>query len=181
MATQHADVALYSSINHDVVVLPWPLLEAERVRLDRAGIPHLLLVEPGIEPPMGESCLEDWLRLPADDADVRARVVSLSRRAAHHPVVPAVDELGQLTHRGVAVFLSPLEHRLVVPLIENFGHGVADDVLVHEAWPEGGGEKVLRVHVSRLRRRIAPLGLTVVSIRGFGYLLREHILEAAAQ
>jgi hypothetical protein len=177
MVIRHTDVVLYAGMDRDVVVLPWPLLEAERVRLDHAGVPHLLLVEAGIAPPIAESCLEDWLRLPADDVDVRARVVSLSRRAAHHPIVPVVDEHGQLTHRGLAVFLSPLEHRLVVPLIENFGHGVADEELVDGAWPEGGGEQVLRVHVSRLRRRIAPLGLSVVSIRGFGYLLREHALE----
>jgi DNA-binding response OmpR family regulator len=133
----------------------------------------LLLVEPGAAPPVGDSCLEDWLRLPADDADVRARIRALAGRAAHHPARPSLGEHGELTHRDSIVFLSPVDRRLVAPLVDSFGCGVADAELHDAAWPDGGAEQALRVHMSRLRRRLAPLGLTIVSVRGFGYMLRD--------
>ena len=171
--TQPTAKLVYGSMSRDVVVLSWPDQAAEQERLEHAGIPRLWLVEPGIEPPVSDCCLEDWLRLPADDADVRARLVSLARRAMHHPAQPSLDEHGQLSHHGVTVFLSPVEQHLAEPLVQHFGEAVADDDLIRAAWlDEGGNEQTLRVHVSRLRRRLAPVGLTITSIRGFGYLLR---------
>ena len=57
-------------------------------------------------------------------------------------------------------------------MIENFGSAVAENDLIAAAWHEGGSEDTLRVHVSRLRRRLAPMGLTITSIRAYGYVLR---------
>lgn len=167
---------VYASMSRDVVVLRWPEQGAERDRLERLGIPRLLIVEAGVGPPTSDSCFEDWLRLPADDCDVRARLLSLSQRAAHHPMVPVLDDFGQLSYRGASVFLSPVDQRLAEAFVETFGTAVRDAVLVDRAWPGGSSEPTLRVHISRLRRRISPLRLTITSIRNVGYVMHEHSL-----
>ena len=174
MLTQPAARLVYESMSRDVVVLSWPNQEPERKRLERDSIPRLWLVERGIDPPTGDSCLEDWLRLPAEDADVRARLVSLAGRAAHHPSRPMLDAHGQLTRNGTVVILSPVEQHIATPLIENFEHAVAEDDLIAAAWHEGGSEDTLRVHVSRLRRRLGPIGLTITNIRAYGYVMRTE-------
>jgi hypothetical protein len=175
MLTQPTAKLLCESVTRDVVVLTWPNQAPERERLERDGIPRLWLVERGIDPPTGDSCIEDWLRLPAEDADARARLVSLAGRAAHHPSRPTLDAHGQLTRNGVVVILSPVEHHIAKSLIENFGNAVAEDDLIAAAWHEGGSEDTLRVHVSRLRRRLAPIGLTITSIRAYGYVMRTEV------
>lgn len=167
---------MYASMSRDVVVLRWPEQGAERERLERLGVPRLLIVEAGVEPPSSESCLEDWLRLPADDCDVRARLLSLSRRAARHPMLPTLDDVGQLTHRGASVFLSPVDQRVAAVLVESFGTAVRDCDLARRAWPAGSSEQTLRVHISRLRRRLAQLGLTITSVRNVGYVMHEESL-----
>jgi hypothetical protein len=172
-AVGHLD---YAGGARDVVVLRWPEQGAERERLERLGVPRLLIVEAGVAPPSIDSCFEDWLRLPADDCDVRARLLSLSHRAAHHPLVPVIDDFGQLSYRGASVFLSPVDQRLTEALIEDFGTAVRDAALTRRAWPGGSRDQTLRVHISRLRRRISPLGLTLTSVRNVGYVMHEHSL-----
>jgi DNA-binding response OmpR family regulator len=156
-----------------VFVLRWPE-EADAVeRLARVGIPRLLLVEPGVMPPTGTSCLEDWLRLPADDVDIRTRLTALAERAARHPAAPVVEEHGCVTHGGSTAFLPPVDECVARALIEHFGHPVPAEELMARAWPDGGSDTALRVHICRLRRRLAPLGLTIRSVRNRGYLIRD--------
>jgi Transcriptional regulatory protein, C terminal len=167
---------VYAGISRDVVVLRWPEQGAERDRLERLGVPRLLIVEAGVAPPASDSCFEDWLRLPADDCDVRARLLSLSQRAAHHPTVPVLDDFGQISYRGASVFLSPVDQRLAEALVEAFGTAVRDASLIDRAWPSGSSEPTLRVHISRLRRRVSQLGLTITSVRNVGYVMHERSL-----
>ncbi|HEX5266035.1 MAG TPA: helix-turn-helix domain-containing protein [Acidimicrobiales bacterium] len=70
------------------------------------------------------------------------------------------------------VDLPPLEARLMGVLLSDFGQGVPTKGLLAGAWgrarPSAGA---LRVHILRLRRRIAPLGLVIHTLPGRGYLL----------
>lgn len=154
----------------DVVILRWPEQASDVDELERRRVPRLLLVDPGAVPPDSDSCLEDWIRLPADDADVRARLTTLTRRAEHHPTRPVVDEFGQLSYRGMRLFLSPIDQRIVETLLAHYDDVVHEDELRRD-WPGRGGNGTLRVHVSRLRRRLDPLGLTITSVRNVGYML----------
>ena len=168
--------------SHDVAVLRWPEEAGEAARLDRQGIPRLLLVENGEMPPPSGSCLEDWLVLPASDAEVEARLVNLARRAEHHPRPPTIDAFGQLTYRGRSRFLSPVEQRLAQTLIDNFGVIVGEQDLREKVWPDGATEQRLRVHVSRLRRRLLPIDLTIKCVRKTGYLIAgSATLEPGAE
>ena len=164
----------------DVVILHWPE-QADRIPdLERLGIPRLLLVEPESLPPASTSCLEDWLRLPVDDASLRARLVALAAHAQRHPMIPALDEHGQLSHRGEVVFLSVTDQRIAEVLVEQFGHVVSEETLLEHAQPDSRNDQTLRVNVSRLRRRIAPLGLAITCVRGHGYLMQQEVGQVAS-
>jgi DNA-binding response OmpR family regulator len=134
-------------------------------------MPRLLLVESGATPPTSGNCLEDWLVLPASDAEVEARLINLARRAEHHPRPPTIDAFGQLTYRGRSRFLSPVEQRLAQTLIDSFGVIVGERDLRTKVWSDGATEQRLRVHVSRLRRRLSPIDLTIKCVRNAGYLM----------
>jgi DNA-binding winged helix-turn-helix (wHTH) protein len=157
----------------NVRILRWPDQADEADRLASLEVPRLLLVEAGVPPPTETSCVADWLRLPADDADLSARLASLSKRAARHPSHPFVDDDGQVSHRGTTLFLSRIDERVTKILTENFGHPVPAEDLIRCGWPRDGTNATLRVHISRLRQRIAPLGLTITNITGHGYVMRE--------
>jgi len=157
----------------DVRILRWPDQADEADRLARLEAPRLLIVESGVPPPTETSCVVDWLRLPADDEDLRARLVALAERAARHPSRPVVDGYGQLSYRGTTVFLSSVDEQITKILVENFGHPVPAEGLIPRVWPQHGTNENLRVHISRLRHRIAPLGLTITNVKSHGYVMRE--------
>jgi DNA-binding response OmpR family regulator len=136
-------------------------------------VPRLLLVDQGAPPPRSTDDLEDWVRVPADEVDLHARVENLGRRATiRTDVVPALDDDGVLRVNGTWVSLPPVESRLTNALLSRFGSVVSRDALSSSGWPDGApGRNALDVHVLRLRRRIAPLGLTIRTVRSRGYVL----------
>ena len=144
-----------------------------RNRLSVSGEARLLLVEGDEAPPALMDCLEDWIRVPAPEEDVRARVDALTVRCqAHEHSAPGIDEDGVLRFRGRWVSLPPLEARLTTTLLQRFGAVVGRETLIKAVWPGGSpGRNALDVHVLRLRRRIAPLELAVRTVRSRGYLL----------
>ena len=75
----------------DVVVVRWPDEQPRLERLRSAGTPRLLLVAPEAPPPVPLDPLEDWVRLPADDRDLRA-----------HGLVGHPEMLSRPTPRRVA-------------------------------------------------------------------------------
>ena len=164
----------------DVVVLRWPDDTAAAARLAAAHTPRLLLVAETADPPESGDCEEDWIRLPADDRDVAARLRALERRAARHTVVPVLDEHGRVRHHGRWVSPSPIERRLIAPLVEHFGAIVSTESLLRLGWPGGSGNPVaLRVHMTKLRKHLEPLGLDIRSVRETGYVLEEHTVGRA--
>ncbi len=173
----YTDGVLTSAPDHDVVVVRWPEQRADAERLARLDQPHLLLVEPGVEPPHLDSCLADWIRLPADDIDVRARLAGLQSRALHHPAVPILDEFGECSYVGKRVFLSPGDLKLAELLVASFDRGVAEQVIFDRLLDGRGDPSKIRVYVSRLRKRLRPLGLEITCIRGVGYRLHSALVR----
>lgn len=158
----------------DVVLLRWPE-EGERLEALRSSrIPRLLLVGPDEPPPHLPHALEDWIRLPAADRDVRARVAALEDRSERTSAVPEIGGAGLLRFRGRWVALSPVEQSLAGMMVGDYGKVVGRDSLAGAAWPTGiPTRNALDVHVLRLRRRIAPLDLEIRTVRARGYLLQE--------
>ncbi len=166
----------------DVALVRWPDDEAKRRELKAIGRPRLLLVDELAPAPVSGDPLEDWIRLPADDRDLRARLDALILRSD-----PASDQLPQIDDDGLLhmgdhwVSLPPIEHRLVIALLERLGTVVSRDVLGRVGWPgESGTRNALDVHMLRLRRRIEPLGLGIRTVRSRGYVLDVAIPSRAS-
>jgi hypothetical protein len=161
----------------DVVVLVWPDQATEAESLRRAGVPRLLLLSPNVSPPSDIDPLADWVRQPAAEHEVAARVVALMRRAVQHHQRPAVDRHGRIVRGARWAALSPIETRLARILCDRFSEVVPERDLRESGWPEAGGARfsnsALRVHLHRLRQRVAVLDLEVVSIRGEGVVLQD--------
>ena len=157
----------------DVVLVRWPTEAERRNRLQDQGVPRLLLVEDGQPPPHPEDCLEDWIRVPADDVDVRLRLDGLAARSSRHVTeVPDLDPDGVLRFSSAWVSLPPVEARLTRALVDKFGAVVGREALAKAGWPEGApGRNALDVHVLRLRRRLVTVGLSIKTVRSRGYLL----------
>lgn len=165
----------------DVVLVRWPLEAERRAQLASMATPRLLLIDDGSPPPPPDDCLEDWVRVPAPDIDVRLRVEALASRAAAHVVdLPDLDGDGVLRFAGLWVSLPPVEGRLLRPLIERFGAVVGRDALSRAGWPHGApGRNALDVHVLRLRRRLTTVGLGLKTVRSRGYLLEVARAQAS--
>ena len=58
----------------EVMLVRWPEDGDEGLRLARSGAAMLYLVAEGAEPPALPTCLEDFVRIPGDERDLRARV-----------------------------------------------------------------------------------------------------------
>ena len=173
-------------MNSDVVVLAWPEQADEARRLGALRTPRLLLVPPGVEPPRDPDDLLEWVCIPASEHEVAARVVALIRRAEHDAgsgrraaVVdrPVVDRHGRCVYRHRWAALSPSEARLATVLCERYMEVVPDAELVDRWRPDEGAVDArkpvaLRVQLTRLRQRVADLGLEVVSVRSQGVILQ---------
>lgn len=151
----------------------WPL-EQERVDdLRDHGTPRLLLIDPGVAPPLAPDCLEDWFVAGASADEIAARREAVLHRAANHGTRPLLDEDGLLHHRDTWVSLSPVEQSLAAALLDRFGTVVTRESLAQRAWPAGlPTRNALDVHVLRLRRRISAIGLEIRTVRARGYLLQ---------
>lgn len=158
----------------EVLLIRWPDDSAARSRARAAGIPRLLLLQPGVVPPSADP-LEDWVRVPAEPEELELRVAALRQRASRQatPRRPSLDEDGLLRSGLAWVALSPLESRLIAPMLERSGSVVRRDELKRSVWPDGEPDdpRALDVRVKKLRRRIEPLGLRIHTVAGRGFLL----------
>lgn len=188
-------------------MLRWPEEDGRRESLSRAGGPRLLLVPDGEEPPPVGDCLEDWIRVPAAESEVRARVDALAVRSRAHAAAgpnghdaarngdahlnggngggalaaPALDDFGVLRFGSAWVALPPLEARLTEALLGRMGTVTSRELLVRAGWPSGApGRNALDVHVLRLRRRLTPVGLAIRTVRSRGYLMEPARPDAGA-
>jgi DNA-binding response OmpR family regulator len=136
----------------------------------------LLLVEFGPAPVVTDP-VEDWIRVPASDSDIAARVDTLRRRVRppvrDDEVAAFLDDHGILRWGDRWVSLSPLEARIVAALIELPLAAVPRQRLIEAGWPPAGqpSRDALDAHILRLRRRLHTIGLTIRTIRSRGYLI----------
>lgn len=157
----------------DITLIRWPAESSRLPELRDSQIPRLLLVDGDADPPVVVDDLEDWIRVPAPEQDLRARVEGLSRRASSvGRSVPDIDEHGVVRFRSGHTAVPPVEARLAGVLIDHFGAVVSREELSEAGWPGGHANRnALDVHVLRLRRRLAEAGLAIRTVRSRGYLL----------
>lgn len=163
----------------DITLVRWPEQEATRAALRTEGRPRMLLLNPTTPAPEPGDTLEDWVRIPVAEADLRARVRWLAHRVSQRAdgdvatdPLPELDDDGLFRVGAEWVSLPPVEHRLARALLDRMGTVVSREALAQAGWPHGApGRNALDVHVLRLRRRLAPLALGIHTVRSRGYLL----------
>ena len=158
---------------NSLAVVPWPAEAARRVALAAEGSPRLLVLDEGTSPPPLLDCLEDWVHAPVDEGEMHARLEALRLRVScHRQVVPELDEEGFLRFGTRQVYLPPVEARLAEALLGRFGRVVGGASLMRAGWPgEAPSRGKLDVRIHRLRRRLAPMGLVVTTVRQRGWML----------
>lgn len=157
----------------DVAFIRWPEDSDRRSALVEERRPRLLLLNAGARPPDPPDCFEDWVVLPVEEEELASRTRALTARVARHQAVePAVDASGVLRYGDRLLVLPPVEARLAGALSTRFGVVVRREALANAGWPDGPpGRNALDVHLVRLRRRLAGIGLTLRTVRSRGYLL----------
>jgi two-component system, OmpR family, response regulator len=123
---------------------------------------------------------DDYMAKPFDIREFEARVRSLLRRQAG--LRSSNITLGALTldltsrqfaGNGQAIDLPPRERALLELLVMRAGKVVAKEAIVQSltSLDDMLSDNAIEQYISRLRRRIAPLGLELRTVRGIGYLL----------
>ena len=158
-----------------VEILRWPVDAGQRGDLLERGRPCLWLLDEGELAPELER-LEDWARLPVDERDLHARIQRLAARAGGRagllPGEVEVDDDGLLTMGTCRVVVPLIEATILNRLGATPGRVVGRDELVKLVWNDDRrSDRAIDSRVHTLRGRIAPLGLTIHTIRGHGFLL----------
>lgn len=123
---------------------------------------------------------DDYLVKPFDVPELIARLRALKRRSEGRvsDTLQVGDLLMDQSHRelsfkGEPLHLSPREYALTEMLMQRVGHVVGKDAIVARlsSWEADFSENSVEVYVHRLRKRFCELGLTIRTVRGFGYVL----------
>lgn len=86
-------------------------------------------------------------------------------------VVPVIDADGLLRRRDAWVALSPIEARLARAFLDHRGQLLGRKTLGNAGWPDGvPNARSVDSRIKTLRRRVAPFGLRIHTVRGRGYL-----------
>lgn len=130
---------------------------------------------------------DDYLPKPFDLDELEARLRALVRRSADPTGASAAapgtvqmgairydKESGALYRHGEVMELTPRELALMHALLAQPGHAVTKERLYELVFP---GQldvqyEAIEVVVYRLRKKLAGTGLTLMTLRGLGYLLR---------
>ena len=132
---------------------------------------------------------DDYLPKPFDLDELEARVRALVRRRNGERDAPGGEspsaefcglrcdaESGAVYFRGTVFDLAPREAALLRALLARPGQAVAKERLFDAVFP---GEaqvqsEAIEVVAYRLRKKLAPTGAQLVTLRGLGYLLKAE-------
>lgn len=125
---------------------------------------------------------DDYMAKPFDIREFEARVRSLLRRQAG--LRSSTVTLGalsldltnrQFSSNGHAIDLPPRERALLELMVIRAGKVVAKEAIVQSvtSLEDILSDNAIEQYISRLRRRLQPLGLNLRTVRGIGYLLER--------
>jgi two-component system, OmpR family, response regulator len=125
---------------------------------------------------------DDYLAKPFDLSELEARVRALVRRGmAGSPTLLrhgalTYDQVGRVARlNGEALELSAREVSLLEIFLQRAGRLVSKDQLVSHLceWGEEVSPNAIEVYVHRLRKKLEPGGVRIVTVRGLGYSLEK--------
>ena len=129
---------------------------------------------------------DDYLAKPFDLAELEARVRALTRRGmAGGPTLLrhgslTYDQVGRMAQlNGAPLELSAREVSLLEIFLQRAGRLVSKDQLVSHLceWGEEVSPNAIEVYVHRLRKKLEPGGVRIVTVRGLGYSLEKADLR----
>jgi two-component system OmpR family response regulator len=125
---------------------------------------------------------DDYLAKPFELAELEARVRALTRRGmAGSPTLLrhgalTYDQVGRVARvSGEPLELSAREVSLLEIFLQRAGRLVSKDQLVSHLceWGEEVSPNAIEVYVHRLRKKLEPGGVRIVTVRGLGYSLEK--------
>jgi two-component system response regulator TctD len=187
-------VSVWAQLQPDVVVLDLTLPHVDgldvlkQARAARLTAPVLILTARGT---VGDRVIglnsgaDDYLAKPFDLDELEARVRALYRRrssanAELEDLGSSVGALrhdrinGAIYHHQTALDLTPRELALLAALMARAGHAISKERLFEIVFP---GEtqvhyEAIEVVVYRLRKKLMNKGVSLMTLRGLGYLLK---------
>src|SRR6476469_3096160 len=173
----------------------WQTLERIREMTD---VPVLMLTarEGELEAVRGlQAGADDYVRKPFGRQELLARVQALLRRSgAARPAERETYDDGlvridvanaEVTVRGEAVALTPLEFRLLLAFVRNSDQVLTRDQLLDLVWGDSAGVagEQVKLYVGYLRRKLEQVlseeEMPIETVRGFGYRYRAGASQSA--
>jgi len=157
----------------------------KRLRLRDSHLPVLILTAlDGVNDRVRglDAGADDYLAKPFELAELEARVRALTRRGmAGSPTLLrhgslTYDQVGRVARlNGEALELSAREVSLLEIFLQRAGRLVSKDQLVSHVceWGEEVSANAIEVYVHRLRKKLEPGGVRIVTVRGLGYSLEK--------
>jgi DNA-binding response OmpR family regulator len=167
------------------------ICRAARAHAATAALPIIMLTARAEEPDRIsglELGADDYLGKPFSPNELVARVRALLRRANRQPATPgpltygpiAIDaDRHTVTIGDAPVTLTAKEFLLLSYFLRHRGRVLSRDVLLTDVWgyKYTGGTRTVDVHVRRLREKLPLLERALVTVKQFGYKLREPAPE----
>jgi DNA-binding response OmpR family regulator len=125
---------------------------------------------------------DDYIVKPFDVAELDARIRAVLRRSKTgkaqdlvYGTLRLVSDEVRLFANGKLLALTPREVHVIRDLLGNAGQVVTKAQLNRTLTTlnESIGEKTIEVYIHRIRNKLEGCGVEIVTVRGFGYLLRE--------
>ena len=185
-----ADQMLQRGTDYAVVVLDIGLPGIDgfevvrRLRARASAVPVLLLTaRDAIEDRVRglELGADDYLVKPFASAELVARIRALARRSAPKPALLSLGRLSLDTSAKRAhvdqraLELSVREWAVLEYLLQHGGRVVSKQQIIDAILPYGDELTLnaVEVYISRVRLKIADAGVSIRTIRGFGYMLEQ--------
>jgi two-component system, OmpR family, response regulator len=157
----------------------------KRLRLRDSRLPVLILTAlDGVNDRVRglDAGADDYLAKPFELSELEARVRALVRRGmAGSPTLLrhgalSYDQVGRVARlNGEPLELSAREVSLLEIFLQRAGRLVSKDQLVSHLceWGEEVSPNAIEVYVHRLRKKLEPGGVRIVTVRGLGYSLEK--------
>jgi hypothetical protein len=156
----------------DVELVRWPADAERREEAAKRGVPRLLIMAAGHYPPPDLALDEDWITVPADERDIAARIRRLAWLHTQRSRAPVVTE-GVVLHCGGTNVAIPDDEAAVLRVLVSRFRSLVTWADLTDGPPGLTKARAGRL-LSRLRRRIEPVGLAVVAVPGRGVVL-DHL------